>query len=157
MKTRHIYLSALSCALLLFASCNSRVLYTDAQQVDSHGWHYNQHLYFDVEVTDTVQLYNFLISIRNADTYPYSNAFLFINTTFPDGSVAYDTLECPLADRDGRWYGKQAGGHVDNRYYLRKKVYFPATGTYRFEVFHGMRDTCIAGIKSVGLRIEQSK
>lgn len=129
-------------------------MFIDEQRVDERGWNLSDKLFYDVEVTDTVGYFNFFIDVRNTVSYPYSNTFLFINTTFPDGSVACDTLECPLADVDGRWLGKQSGHYVSNRYYLRKGVRFPMSGKYRFAIAHGMRDTNIVGIKNIGLSIE---
>ena len=106
---------------------------------------------------DTVHLFNFLVEVRNSVEYPYSNTFLFINTTFPDGSVAYDTMECPLADPEGRWLGKRTGRYVDARYRLRGgSARFPMTGRYRFAVTNGMRDSAISGIKDIGLCVEYS-
>lgn len=140
--------------LLMLASCNSKQYYADDQRVDENGWHLNDKLYFNVEVDDTTAIYNFIINIRNTAHYPYSNTFLFINTTFPDGGIAHDTLECPLADVDGRWYGKRTGHYIDNSYYFRKHVVFPQKGRYSFEISHGMRDTAVVGIKNIGLHIE---
>jgi gliding motility-associated lipoprotein GldH len=93
--------------------------------------------------------------MRNSKDYPYSNAFLFIKTVFPDGGVAQDTMECPLSAPTGEWYGKESASHVDNRFYLRKNIVFPQTGVYKFEVWHGLRDSNVVGIESVGLRIEE--
>lgn len=116
----------------------------------------NDKLTFDVDVKDTARLYTFLVDLRLTADYPYSNVFFFITTTFPDGGVAADTLECPVASPDGQWVGKRTGGYIDNRYIFRKNMIFPATGSYTFEIQHGMRDTNITGIKNVGLRIEYS-
>ena len=68
---------------------------------------------------------------------------------------AYDTLECPLADVEGHWYGKRTGRYVDSRFVFRRHVIFPRSGRYHFELWHGMRDTNVTGLKSVGLRIEK--
>lgn len=144
-------------ALLLLSalvSCNKKVFYSNDQRVNEKGWNMNEKLMFDIDVTDTLRLYNFFVDLRISNQYPYSNTFFFINTTFPDGGVAYDTLECPLADVDGRWYGKPTGHYIDNRYAFRQRMIFPTTGHYHFEIGHAMRDTNIVGIKNVGLRIE---
>ena len=142
-------------AALLLSACDSSVYYDQSQAVDEQGWLPADRLTFDVEVDDTTHLFNFLVGVRNSITYPYSNTFLFINTTFPDGSVAPDTLECPLADPSGRWYGKRTGRYVDSRYRLRGgSARFPMKGNYRFEVVNGMRDSAIAGLKDISLRIE---
>lgn len=145
-------------AALLLSACDGNVYYDQSQAVDEYGWQPADKVAFDVNVDDTIHLFNFLIAVRNSITYPYSNTFLFINTTFPDGSVAYDTLECPLADPSGRWYGKRTGRYVDSRYRLRGgSARFPMKGTYHFEVANGMRDSAIAGLKDIGLRIEYCK
>lgn len=142
-------------AALLLSACDGSVYYDQSQAVDEQGWLPADRLTFDVEVDDTTHLFNFLVGVRNSITYPYSNTFLFINTTFPDGSVAHDTLECPLADPSGRWYGKRTGRYVDSRYRLRGgSARFPMKGNYRFEVVNGMRDSAIAGLKDISLRIE---
>lgn len=145
----------LASLLICLASCDKKVYYAEEESLNERGWNKDDYASFEVKVDDTTQVYNFFIDLRNSVNYAKANAFLFINTTFPDGSVAYDTLECPLAAIDGQWYGKATGRYVDNRYYFRKHVIFPRCGTYRFDIGHGMRDTNVAGLKSVGLRIEK--
>ncbi len=142
-------------AAVLTTACNKNVYYTSQQDVDEMGWNMNDKLDFDVDVQDTLQVFDFFIDVRNSVHYPKANVFFFINTTFPDGSVAYDTLECPLADVEGHWYGRRTGRYVDSRYVFRRHVIFPRKGNYHFEVFHGMRDTNVVGLKSVGLHIER--
>lgn len=147
----------ITCLLMLaLQSCNKNVLYSVERDVDEHGWNMDQTLGYDVEIEDTMRVYNFFLDLRNSVNFDKSNTFFFITTTFPDGSKAFDTLECPLASPDGHWYGKQTGRYVDNRYFFRKHVIFPMSGNYHFEVAHGMRDTNVAGLRSVGLRIEKA-
>ena len=142
---------------MALAACDGSVYYDESRSVNEHGWLPQDTLTFDVDVDDTVHLFNFLVEVRNSVEYPYSNTFLFINTTFPDGSVAYDTMECPLADPEGRWLGKRTGRYVDARYRLRGgSARFPMTGRYRFAVTNGMRDSAISGIKDIGLCVEYS-
>ena len=150
-------LTILPLALILLTSCNKKVFYAEDHHVDEKGWNINEKLEYDIVSPDATTYYNFLIDIRNTTKYPYDRTFLFINTTFPDGSIAHDTLECPLADVTGQWYGKQSGHYINNRYYFRKNVRFPQKGHYHFEILHGMRDTNIIGIKNVGFRIEHIK
>ena len=88
---------------LMLTACDGSVYYDESRSVDEHGWLPADSVCFDVAVDDTNRIYNFLFEVRNSVSYPYSNTFLFIGTTFPDGSVAHDTLECPLADAEGRW------------------------------------------------------
>ncbi|MBQ9418399.1 MAG: gliding motility lipoprotein GldH [Bacteroidales bacterium] len=151
----HVSHIALACLLALAAVACDGSVYTDqSQSVSEQGWLPADSLLFHVEAADTTTPFHFLIGIRNSITYPYSNAFLFIRTTFPDGSTAQDTLECPLSDAEGHWYGKRTGRYVDARYYFRRNARFPMTGTYRFAITNGMRDSAIAGLKDISLRVE---
>lgn len=143
--------------MLLISSCNRKVFYSNDQRVDEKGWSLHEKAEFDVDVPDSTTFYNFLIDLRVTTDYPYSNAFLFITTTFPDSTMARDTLECPLADVTGRWLGKRSGQYVNNRYYLKPKTRFRMPGKYHFEITHGMRDAEIVGIKNVGLHIEYAE
>ena len=140
----------------VLASCDGSVYYSEYVHVDEQGWNPADSACFDVEVTDTNRIYNFLVEVRNSVTYPYSDTFLFINTTFPDGSIARDTMEYPLADPAGQWYGKRSGRYVDTRYYFRRNARFPMPGTYHFALTNGMRDSAVSGLKDIGFRIEFS-
>jgi gliding motility-associated lipoprotein GldH len=155
MRRLSTYLTALV-LLAGLSSCNRNVFYAEDRSVDEHGWLPTEDVVFDVEVPDTVTVYNFLMEVRNSVSYPYSNTFLFVTTTFPDGSLSRDTLEFPLADPSGRWMGKRTGRYVDTRYFFRRNARFPMEGRYRFAVTNGMRDSAVAGLKNIGLRIEYS-
>ena len=131
-------------AAIALTACDGSVYYDESRSVDEHGWLPQDTLTFDVEVDDTVHLFNFLVEVRNS-------------VEFPDGSVAHDTMECPLADPEGKWLGKRTGRYVDARYRLRGgSARFPMTGHYRFAVTNAMRDSAISGIKDIGLRVEYS-
>ena len=138
------------------ASCDGSVYYADYADVNEDGWLPADSACFDVEVKDTGLIFNFLVEVRNNVSYPYSNTFLFINTTFPDGSMARDTMEYPLADPSGQWLGKRSGRYVDTRYFFRRNARFPMPGNYHFAITNGMRDSAISGIKDIGLRVEYS-
>ena len=154
---KRLLLLAIIMLPLVLTGCDGSVYYDESRSVNEHGWLPQDTLTFDVEVDDTTHLFNFLVEVRNSVEYPYSNTFLFINTTFPDGSVAYDTMECPLANPEGKWLGKRTGRYVDARYRLRGgSARFPMMGHYRFAVANGMRDSAISGIKDIGLRVEYS-
>ena len=155
MKRVPQYITALL-ILTSLTACDRNVFYDHQRAVDEHGWMPTESVSFDVEVEDTVTVYNFLMEVRNSVSYPYSNTFLFLNTTFPDGSLSRDTLEFPLADATGRWLGKRTGRYIDTRYYFRRNARFPMEGVYHFAVTNGMRDSAITGLKDIGLRIEYS-
>ncbi len=134
--------------------CDKNVYYAVEKDVDETGWNMNDPVDFEVDFEDTLQVYDFFIDVRNSVHYNKANTFFFIHTTFPDGSVAYDTLECPLADVEGHWYGHRTGRYVDSRFVFQRHVIIPHAGRYHFQLYHAMRDTNLVGLKSVGLHIE---
>ncbi len=141
---------------LFAASCDRNELYNESRHIDEQGWNMDDKLVFDLEANDTNSTYLCCIDIRNRNDYPYSNIYFFITTIYPDGSVAADTnIEFKLAERDGRWLGKESGRYVDGRYPFCY-FHFPQKGNYQFIISHAMRDTLLPGIKNIGLHIENT-
>lgn len=154
---RRLWIIAIAWLPLVLTACGGNAFYDESREVNEHGWLPTDSLVYDVTVDDTLTAFHFLVEVRNSINYPYANTFFFLRTTFPDGSVAQDTLEFPLADPAGRWLGRRTGRYVDTRYYFRRNARFPMPGTYRFAIANGMRDSAITGIKDIGFRIEYNK
>ena len=142
--------------ILFFSSCDSNRIFEENQTIPENEWGSDNILKFNVEVVDTVSPTNFYVNVRNSDGYPYNNLFLFIKTTFPNGKVSKDTLECVLADEKGKWLGSGMGDIYDNQIPFKRNVHFPIKGKYTFEIQQGMRADKIPLIMDVGLRIEKA-
>lgn len=141
--------------LILLTSCDPKRVYENYLPTDKNLWNRYDIKKFDVQIKDTTIFYDFYINIRNTTDYPYSNMFIFFNTQFPDGQLFRDTLECQLADLQGRWLGKGIGKIKDNRIRFKSMVRFPRSGTYLFSVEQAMRVVDLQGITDIGLRIEK--
>lgn len=141
-------------ATLLLTSCNKSAFFEENQHVASENWKQGDTLHYTVVVTDTTHYFDFYLNLRNRTDYRYRNLFLFINTRFPGGGIARDTVECVLAAADGKWYGKGMGKIKDSRILFKKAVRFPHAGTYLIGIEQGMRESKLSGISDVGLRIE---
>jgi len=149
-------LTGLFLAGLLLSSCDPNRLIDQHKTIPNNAWDNQHKLSFDVNITDTSIPYNMYLNVRNAGWYPFSNLFLFVTTRFPDGTVARDTAECTLADKDGRWLGDGLGDIWDNRILFKKNFRFPQTGQYVFELEQGMRVNPLPGIADAGIRIEKA-
>ncbi len=136
-------------------ACDSNRLFEENRVIPNKTWSAGNKVSFQATITDTALTYNVYLNIRNTLDYPYSNLFLFLQTTFPDGHKAKDTLECLLADYDGRWLGSGVGSVKFNRFLLKKGVSFREKGVYRFDLEQAMRVPELKGIEDVGLRIEK--
>lgn len=141
--------------LIFFASCDSKRIYEKNIEIIGNTWDDSQKIKFEVAVTDTVSGNNVFINLRHAGFYPYSNLFIFIKTTFPNGKVTRDTAECILADDKGKWFGEGLGDLWDARILFKRNVRFSQSGTYIFEYEQAMRIEKLPGVMDVGLRIEK--
>ncbi len=143
--------------IFLLIKCGNPALIDNSINVDESNWNVDQKLKIDIDIDDTISTYNFYINLRNTTEYKNSNFFLFIKTIFPNGQIAIDTLECILADNQGKWLGKGNDKIKDNKILFKKDAIFPMKGKYKFEIEHAMREKSVEGIKTVGLRIEKNK
>ena len=141
--------------ITVLSSCgNKNVIFDENVIIPNAAWNNQDYPYFDVNVEDTLSAYNFYLNIRHLENYRYSNFYMFLHTTFPDGSQTHDTVELVLAYPDGRWIGKGSGSMRDNNILLNNNLYFPLKGNYRFEIEQAMRESVLEGITDVGLRFE---
>jgi len=142
-------------SLLVFQSCDSKRLFEDNKIIENRVWNNQDKATFKVTITDILARYNFYFNLRNSSNYPYSNIYLFLKTVFPDGRIARDTIECQLADYDGKWLGSGISDVKFNRFLFQKGVRFPKKGQYIFEVEQAMRVKDLKGISDIGIRIER--
>ncbi|MBK9424576.1 MAG: gliding motility lipoprotein GldH [Bacteroidetes bacterium] len=148
----------LVCCLFLavsFTSCDPLRYFEENKEIPKMEWDKDEPLSFLVSVEDTSLGYNVFINVRNAGFYRFSNLYLFINTTFPQGQVHRDTIECILASPEGRWLGEGLGDIWDNRILFKENVQFTQPGEYRFELNQAMRINPLPGIMDAGIRIEK--
>jgi len=141
---------------LLFTSCNKNVIYTEYRKFNENEWYAKEKAVFDVDVKDNTSLNNISLMVRHADAYPYSNIFLFLETTYPDGKVEKDTLEVILANGKGEWMGSGAGDIFDFKVPIKKNVKFPLIGKYTFAFQQAMRTDPLPLVVDFGFEIEKS-
>lgn len=140
-----------------FVSCDRDLVYEKNKPMEEGVWNLTDIVKFNVDIADIKQPYNFYLNLRIKDTYRYANLFLYMKTLYPDGKISVDTVECYLADVDGRWLGSRSGSLIDSRMIFRKNVVFPQAGRYSFEFEQAMRDTLLDGVEDFGIRIEKAE
>lgn len=140
---------------LLITGCNQNVLMDENLAVDSEGWDYRNRAGFELVVEDTVANHAFYLNVRQKESYRFSNLYVFLHTSFPNGTQTHDTIECILARPDGKWLGKSSGNYISNQILLNESLRFPLAGRYRFEIEQAMREEELQGIANIGIRIEK--
>lgn len=151
MTKKHLLIIAL---LLGLVGCGGRG-YDQRVVIPEAKWAMENRVPFDVTVNDTVGIYSFGMTLRHMENYRYSNLYVFLHTTLPNGNEMCDTIQCILAAPDGRWVGKGTGSMRDLRITLNPAMRFPLEGAYHFEIEQAMREPVLKGISDVGLFIEK--
>ena len=96
------------CIATVLASCNNDS-FDKRTVIPEAEWRQEDRVVFDVDINDTISPYEFGIGLRHLENYRYSNLFVFLHTTMPNGNRTHDTIECTLATPEGRWIGKSSG------------------------------------------------
>lgn len=141
----------------MLSSCGKEVLIDSSMETGKSGWPATQIFKVEFEQQDTILKYNFYITLRNTEEYPYQNLYVFLSTVYPDGSSSRDTINCPITDYRGKWLGQGFGGVYDNRILYRAKSRFTRPGIYKIEMQQAMRTDTLAGVVSAGIRIEKAE
>ena len=137
-----------------FYSCDKSRVYDHVYTISDKGWEQDSLLHFSFAVTDTTRPYDILLHIRNGSTYPFSNLWLFIQTTSPAGNILRDTVEIPLADNTGKWLGKGLGDINAMLVPYKRNILFPHKGIYNISVQQAMREQYLKNILDVGVRLQ---
>lgn len=153
--TRFVKYGLILLITTLLSCGNKNVIFDESVVLPNSTWNYKDFPYFEVNVEDTLSDYAFYLNIRHLENYRYSNFYMFLHTTFPDGNMTHDTIECILAYPDGQWIGKGSGSMRNSKILLNNNLHFPIKGIYHFEIEQAMRDTTLDGITDIGLRFEK--
>lgn len=146
----------------LFSACDSNKVFEENIAIENHIWNLENNPKFQVEIMDTTSEMNLMVNVRHSAHYPFSNLWVFVNTTNPEGVTSTDTLECVLAAKDGKWLGSGLGDIWDIQIPLKTQL-FNSPGDYVFEIEQAMRYGDQARIEQlpeimdIGLRIELKK
>lgn len=140
--------------LVSLASCDRSRVFEGSKEIGTQ-WSKDTLARFNVKIDDSLSINNIYVTVRNSSSYPYKNLYLFVTTVAPSGVYVRDTMECILANDEGKWLGKGFAKYWDHRFPMRKMVKFPEKGTYAITIEQGMRLDELPGIHDVGVRIER--
>jgi len=143
-------------ALCLLLSCGQPVVYHQYQPVPAGGWEKESEVCFTFMIEDAAATYNVLLEISNDRRYPYQNLWLFCREELPSGIVRRDTVQCLLADDNGKWLGMGLSLFTTT-VPLRSGYTFPMPGQYSLCFRQGMRRNALPGINAIGLKVERGK
>lgn len=142
---------------LIIGSCSDDALLNQTEEIKNGAWAFDEPLKLGLEVGDTLNNYAYFIQLRHGGDYKYSNLIVYFKTFYPNNTYMVDTIDCPLAEPNGRWLGSGLGDILDNQILFKINQTFPKGGLYNFEIQHAMRTDTIHEIYDMGLLIKRMK
>lgn len=142
---------------VLFTGCDKARVMEKNEDVKNFSWDYADVKTFEAEIADTSLTYNLYVNMRHAFTFEWRNAWVDIETVFPDGKTFHKRVNLPLSQPDGQWYGDCLGDNCDIQVPIQSNAYFPQPGKYIFKLKQDMRVNPLNHVKSIGMRIEKNE
>lgn len=147
----------MSFLMLGLISCQDTVTIADITiDFEKRNWSYSQKISIPVKIEVTDISYNLYLNLRHSAGYKYSNIFIMIHITGPDGKKVTERREFKLALADGEWLGSGSGNMYSYQINFKENYKFPVKGTYIFELEQNMRDNPLDHISDVGIRVEKA-
>ncbi|WP_158276188.1 gliding motility lipoprotein GldH [Brumimicrobium oceani] len=141
-------------ALMAFLqSCGENPYFDESYSFDDTSWDKGDTAVFKVEVEDTLTRRDFILSLRTSKDYLYSNLWIYIMITAPDGTTSKVAQKIPMARPNGSWIGKVSGTIVESNLRFDSKA-FPIKGEYVFEMVNATQQESITDVLDIGLRVE---
>ena len=140
----------------LTACTDSNAVIDTNQEINKRTWSYVDKVKIPVDISDNQATYNLYINLRHSADYKYSNIFILIHQTSPDGKQITERKEIKLALPDGEWLGKGSGSLYSYQVLVRSNYRFARPGKYIFELEQNMRDNPLREVTDAGIRIEKA-
>lgn len=139
--------------LFVLQSCGEQPYFDEVYSFDDKSWDKKDTAVYVVDVQDTVMTHDFILSLRTSTDYLYSDLWIYIMVTAPDGSTSKVAQKIPMARPDGSWIGNVSGTLVESRLRFDSKP-FPLKGEYVFKLMNATQEKSIPHVMDIGLRIE---
>lgn len=136
-------------------SCDSERVFEDDQSFENHSWHMDNMPQFSFEIDDTSAM-NIYFKMRNDLEYPFQNIYLTYYLLDEAGEeIASELVNIELFDEiTGKPQGKGNSIYQSSEAILTSYS-FPKAGEYTLKFAQYMRSESLAGVHSVGVRIEE--
>jgi gliding motility-associated lipoprotein GldH len=146
--------------LLALLSCDSNRIYEYNEDFNQRAWLVENVPAFEFTIEDPSKSYNVYYNVRNTLDFPYSR--LFVTYELLDSTqteLKKELVSSYLFDeKTGKPLGSTGLGDLyDHRFPLLVNYQFPGAGKYSIQLEQFNRQDTLAGVLSVGVRVEMSE
>lgn len=149
------YLSLVLVSIILLTSCGEKPYFDEAYSFEDNNWSEKDTAHFEISVDDTIQPFNFIMTLRTSTQYQYSNIWVYVIAEAPDGTKSKVAQRIPLARPDGSWIGRVSGTIVESKLRFDSKP-FPIKGNYTFDIVNATQKGNIDEVLDISLRVEKA-
>lgn len=142
--------------MFLFSCQDSATVVDTNIELNKRNWSYTDKISVPVKIENADIPYNVYLNLRHTADYKYSNIFILIHITDPNGKKITERKEFKLALADGEWLGSGSGNRYSHQLKFKSNYKFPKKGTYIFELEQNMRDNPLNHVSDAGIRVEKS-
>lgn len=125
-------------------------------ELDKRNWSYTEKVRVPLNIEEAGIPYNIYLNLRHTSDYKYSNIFLLIHITEPNGKKTTERKEFKLALPDGEWLGSGSGNMYSYQLMIKENYKFPVKGKYMIELEQNMRDNPLNHVTDAGIRVEKA-
>lgn len=141
---------------MLLLSCGRVVVFQADEAVPDGRWQRAWQPEFTFDLSDTINGHDVYLDLRHTGDYAFSDLYVFATVKGPGLPPVVDTVECPLADASGRWYGSGLGFIKSVHVLYKAGKRFPKVGRYSIKLEQAMRTEPLEGVIDVGISVEKS-
>ena len=105
-------LVGLGLIVLALLACNKVPVYNSSYHFKNNTWSEKIRPTFTVSIPDTVNSYDFTLTIRTTTDYKFNNLWIYLTTKTPFKQIIREPYEIKTCYPNGAWIGNNTGSIV---------------------------------------------
>ncbi len=140
----------------LLCACGKPSVYNSSYQFADNLWGVKIKPTFTVNIPDTINSYDFTLTIRTTTDYKYSNLWIYLTTKTPFKEVVREPYEIKTCYPNGSWIGNKTGTIVEHQLIFKRRK-LPQAGKYNFIVEQGVVQKSLDEVMDLTFDVSKSE
>lgn len=142
--------------IIMFSACGPNYIYEKSYKINEEGWAYEDTLNFEIDISDTMGLYDLYLELDHSTNYKFQNLYTRIYTEFPSGERLQKEVSLELAYKGGAWKGGCNKKICHIQIPIQERAFFNMPGKHVITLEQFMRESPITGIKRITFKVENT-
>jgi gliding motility-associated lipoprotein GldH len=151
-----LYYSLFLLFTLALTSCGPDYIVNQSYEISNSTWTYGDTLNFEIEVKDSLKIYNLFLDIEHSTDFYFHNMYVQIHTAFPSGKRISEQVSIELANKAGTWFGNCNEDWCTISIPIQSGAYFDAIGKHTITLEQYTRKDSLPGIRSIAFKVEDT-